>query len=338
MGILIQQDDGQLIPYTETNHGWSAPYYGLNTTYSAVIDRNGGVLGIRDSEGKPVPMSNLMADYLQKTISADLYGLKRGNPDLFNSLDQLRTRRSVDRNPHNPYAVGSRYAPDDNPTTFLENGSGTPAPDQPPQYGGPLVRRQRLQEAIENSNANNPWLGGIYGSRRPGLGLVEENPQPQAPAKSAGKPRKVRQGRSTGGTYSTPKPTPMYNPDNVSLAYSLGNTPISKGMRDQALIDKWNLEHGRTGSNTYASAGVAKGGVVSPATMMRTSGVQPVQAAYGNNAPMGEGFDYTITYDPMSNSMRPNDSYSYYDPSRNASSGGDLTLTYDPMTGQMVRR
>ena len=198
----------------------------------------------------------------------------------------------------NPYAVGSYYAPDDSPITFLENGSGIPAPDQPPQYGGPLVRRQKLQEAIENSNGNNPWLGGIYGSRRPDWGLVEENPQPQAPVKSAGKPRKVRKGRKNG---------------NLS----------------------------RSGGNVYASAGIPRGGVVSPATMMRTSGVQPVQAAYGNNAPMGEGFDYTRTYDPMSNSMRPNDSYSYYDPSRNVPSGGDgtdLTLTYDPMTGQMVRR
>lgn len=178
------------------------------------------------------------------------------------------------------------------------NGSGTPAPDQPPQYGGPLVRRQKLQEAIENSNDSNPWLGGVYGSRRPGWGLVEENPQPQAPVKSAGKPGKARKGRSSG---------------NLS----------------------------RSGGNVYASAGIPRGGVVSPATMTRTSGVQPVQAAYGNNAPMGEGFDYTRTYDPMSNSMRPNDSYSYYDPSRNAPSGGDgtdLTLTYDPMTGQMVRR
>ena len=98
---------------------------------------------------------------------------------------------------------------------------------------------------------------------------------------------------------------------------------------------------GNTTGGTYASPGVPKGGVVSPATMMRTSGVQPVQASYGNNAPMGEGFDYTITYDPMSNSMKPNDPYSYYDPSRNVPSGGDgtdLTLTYDPMTGQMVRR
>lgn len=299
MSILIQQDDGQLIPYTETNHGWSAPKYGLNTTHHVVIDRNGSVVGIRDSEGKPVPMPNGTRDYVQKIISGDLYGLKRGNPDLFNSLDQLRTRRSVDRNPHNPYAVGSHYTPDDDgPTTFLENGSGTPAPDQPPQYGGPLVRRQKLQEAIENSNANEPFIGGNYGSRRPGWGLVEENPQPQAPVKSAGKSRRVRQGRSSG---------------NLS----------------------------RSGGNTYASAGTPRGGVVSPVTMMRTSGVQPVQAAYGNNAPMGEGFDYTRTYDPMSNSMRPNDSYSYYDPSRNAPSGGDgtdLTLTYDPMTGQMVRR
>lgn len=198
----------------------------------------------------------------------------------------------------NPYAVGSYYAPDGSPITFLENGSGTPVPDQPPQYGGPLVRRQKLQEAIENSNSNNPWLGGNYGSRRPGWGLVEENPQPQAPVKSASKPRKGRKGRNNG---------------NLS----------------------------RSGGNTYASAGIPRGGVVSPATMMRTSGVQPVQAAYGNNAPIGEGFDYTLTYDPMSNSMRPNNSYSYYDPSRNAPSGGDgtdLTLTYDPMTGQMVRR
>lgn len=299
MGILIQQDDGQLIPYTEVNRGWSNPKYSRETPHSVVIDRNGRVVGVRDSEGKPVPMSNLMADAAQNIISRNLYGLKRGNPDLFNPTDQLRVIRSVDRNPHNPYAVGSHYTPDDDgPTTFLENGSGTPAPDQPPQYGGPLVRRQKLQEAIENSNANEPFIGGNYGSRRPGWGLVDENPQPQAPVKSAGKSRRVKQGRSSG---------------NLS----------------------------RSGGNTYASAGTPRGGVVSPATMMRTSGVQPVQAAYGNNAPMGEGFDYTRTYDPMSNSMRPNDSYSYYDPSRNAPSGGDgtdLTLTYDPMTGQMVRR
>ena len=296
MSILIKQDDGQLTPYTAINPGYIDPMtesiFTGNSRYSWVIDRNGGILGAVDPEGKPVPLSNKRRDAAQTELSKVLYGLKRGNPDALNPADQLRTRTSV--RPQNPYAVGSRYAPDDSPTTFLENGSGTPAPDQPPQYGGPLVRRQKLQEAIENSNANNPWLGGSYGSRRPGWGLVEENPQPQAP----GKPRKVRKGRNSG---------------NLS----------------------------RSGSNTYASAGIPKGGLVSPATMMRTSGVQPVQAAYGNNAPMGEGFDYTRTYDPMSNSMRPNDSYSYYDPSRNAPSGGDgtdLTLTYDPMTGQMVRR
>lgn len=306
MGILIKQDDGQLIPYTEINRGWTNSVFtedahGLS---SWVIDRNGRVLGLADSEGKPVPVSNEMLNTAQKGISNILYGLKRGNPDALNPLDQLRTNRSVDRNPRNLYAVGSRYAPDDSPaTTSIEDGSGKlapgkPAPDQPPQYGGPLVRRQKLQEAIENSNDSNPWLGGVYGSKRRDLGLVEENPQPQAPVKSAGKPRKVRKGRSSG---------------NLS----------------------------RSGGSTYASAGIPRGGVVSPATMTRTSGVQPVQAAYGNNAPMGEGFDYTRTYDPMSNSMRPNDSYSYYDPSRNAPSGGDgtdLTLTYDPMTGQMVRR
>lgn len=294
MSILIRQDDGQLIPYTEINRGYvTSPFIRNNAPNSLVIDRNGRVLGIVDSKGKPVPVSNGLLNSGQREISKILYGLKRGNPDALNSADQLRTRTSI--RPQNPYAVGSRYAPDDSPTTFLENGSGTPAPDQPPQYGGPLVRRQKLEEAIENSNDSNTYLGGIYGSRRPGWGLVEENPQPQAPA---GKPRKVRKGR---------------NNSNLS----------------------------RSGSNTYASAGIPRGGLVSPATMMRTSGVQPVQAAYGNNAPMGEGFDYTRTYDPMSNSMRSNDSYSYYDPSRNAPSGGDgtdLTLTYDPMTGQMVRR
>ena len=299
MGILIKQDDGQLIPYTEINRGYVHPAL-LRDDGSWVIDRNGRVLGAVDSKGEPIEyVSPQTLKFWQSGISRDLYALKRGNPDALNPTDQLLTRRSVDRNPHNPYAVGSHYTPDDDgPTTFLENGSGTPAPDQPPQYGGPLVRRQKLQEAIENSNANNPYLGGNYGSRRPDLGLVEENPQPQAPVKSAGKPRRIRQGRSSG---------------NLS----------------------------RSGGNTYATAGTPRGGVVSPATMMRTSGVQPVQAAYGNNAPMGEGFDYTRTYDPMSNSMRPNDSYSYYDPSRNAPSGGDgtdLTLTYDPMTGQMVRR
>lgn len=295
MGILIKQDDGKLIPYTEINRGYANPAF-TRVGPSWVIDRNGRVLGGIDSKGNPMDVSPETLEIWQKGISRNLYGFKRGNPDALNSLDQLRVIRSVDRNPQNPYAVGSRYAPDVNPTTFLENGSGTPAPDQPPQYGGPLVRRQKLQEAIENSNDSNPWLGGTYGSRRRGWGLVEENPQ--APVKSAGKPRKVRKGRNSG---------------NLS----------------------------RSGDNVYASAGIPRGGVVSPATMMRTSGVQPVQAAYGNNAPMGEGFDYTRTYDPMSNSMRPNDSYSYYDPSRNATSGGDgtdLTLTYDPMTGQMVRR
>ena len=264
MGLLIKQDDGKLIRYTAINRGYISPFTESvltgNSRNSWVIDRNGKLLGRVDPEGKPLPLSNKKSDAVQYYLSGVLYGLKRGNPDALNSVDQLRVRRSVDRNPRNPYAVGSYYAPDDSPTTFLENGSGTPAPDQPPQFG--------------------------------------ENPQPQAPVKSAGKSRKVRKGRKNG---------------NLS----------------------------RSGGNVYASAGIPRGGVVSPATMMRTSGVQPVQAAYGNNAPMGEGFDYTRTYDPMSNSMRPNDSYSYYDPSRNAPSGGDgtdLTLTYDPMTGQMVRR
>ena len=85
-------------------------------------------------------------------------------------------------------------------------------------------------------------------------------------------------GRSTGGTYSTPKPTPMYNPDNVSLAYSLSNTPISKGMQDQALIDKWNLEHGRTGSTGYATG---KGMLTSSSNSTYATG-EGIKDANGN--------------------------------------------------------
>lgn len=85
-------------------------------------------------------------------------------------------------------------------------------------------------------------------------------------------------GRSTGGTYSTPKPTPMYNPDNVSLAYSLSNTPISKGMQDQALIDKWNLEHGKTGSTGYATG---KGMLTSSSNSTYATG-EGIKDANGN--------------------------------------------------------
>lgn len=233
------------------------------------------------------------------------------------------------------------------------NGSDTPAPDQPPQYGGPLVRRQRLQEAIENSNDNNPYLGGNYGSKRPGWGLVEENPQPQAPVKSAGTDvtanvlRSIKAGGNTSfanwrqslvnqGWSQAEADAVRYDPSTGKfMSNASGQAVKGTGKPRKVRQGRSSGNLSRSGSNTYASAGIPKGGVVSPATMMRTSGVQPVQAAYGNNAPMGEGFDYTRTYDPMSNSMKPNDPYSYYDPSRNASSGGDL-LTYDPKTSQLV--
>lgn len=314
MGILNQQDEAlQRIKLEELQHvlGNNGNYRYLDL--SKLIDPNNknwadytyrlpGFMGA-ERQGH-IGLDTPEGIFINNIRNAGTIGRVYKQSQLWDEFDPLSSRDNARK--YFRYVVPLTQAydhldtlnrPDDSPTT-LENGSGTPTPDQPPQYGGPLVRRQKLQEAIENSNDSNPWLGGNYGSRRPGWGLVDENPQPQAPVKSAGKPRRVRQGRNRG---------------NLS----------------------------RSGSNTYATAGVPKGGVVSPATMMRTSGVQPVQAAYGNNAPMGEGFDYTRTYDPMSNSMRPNDSYSYYDPSRNAPSGGDgtdLTLTYDPMTGQMVRR
>lgn len=109
----------------------------------------------------------------------------------------------------------------------------TPVPSQPPVYdgfGGIKARR----EAMESSDTTVTPTGRSTGSK-------------------VSRGSYATPGQPTGGTYSTPKPTPMYNPDNVSLAYSLSNTPISPEMQRQALIDKWNLEHGRTGSTGYAT-------------------------------------------------------------------------------------
>ena len=50
------------------------------------------------------------------------------------------------------------------------------------------------------------------------------------------------------------------NPGNVSLAYTLRNAP--EQVRRSALIEKWNLENGRSGS-TYATPGISTGGTYS---------------------------------------------------------------------------
>ena len=47
------------------------------------------------------------------------------------------------------------------------------------------------------------------------------------------------------------------NPGNVSLAYAMRNAP--EPARRGALIDKWDREHGRSGS-TYATPGISTGG------------------------------------------------------------------------------
>ena len=72
-------------------------------------------------------------------------------------------------------------------------------------------------------------------------------------------------GNTTDGTYASsgvPKggtKTIGYdpNPGNVSLAYTMRNAP--EPARRGALIDKWDREHGRSGS-TYATPGISTGG------------------------------------------------------------------------------
>lgn len=117
----------------------------------------------------------------------------------------------------------------------------TPVPSQPPVYdgfGGIKARR----EAMENSSPVEP-------KQTSGSTDTTVTPTGSRVSRSS----YATSGQPTGGTYSTPKPIPMNNPNNVSLAYSLSNTPISPEMQRQALIDKWNLEHGRTGSTGYAT-------------------------------------------------------------------------------------
>jgi len=121
----------------------------------------------------------------------------------------------------------------------------TPVPSQPPVYdgfGGIKARR----EAMESSSPVEP-------KQTSGSTDTTVAPTGRSTGGRVSRGSYATPGQPTGGTYSTPKPTPMYNPDNVSLAYSLSNTPISPEMQRQALIDKWNQEHGRTGSTGYAT-------------------------------------------------------------------------------------
>ena len=77
-------------------------------------------------------------------------------------------------------------------------------------------------------------------------------------------------GNTTGGTYASsgvPKGGTKAigyeydpNPGGVSLAYTLRNEP--EQIQRAALSEKWNLEHGRSGS-TYASPSISTGGTYS---------------------------------------------------------------------------
>lgn len=121
----------------------------------------------------------------------------------------------------------------------------TPVPSQPPVYdgfGGIKARR----EAMESSSPVEP-------KQTSGSTDTTVTPTSRSTGSRVSRSSYATSGQPTGGTYSTPKPIPMNNPNNVSLAYSLSNTPISPEMQRQALIDKWNLEHGRTGSTGYAT-------------------------------------------------------------------------------------
>lgn len=165
-------------------------------------------------------------------------------------------------------SVGTR------PQFNINEPAPAPVPSQPPVYdgfGGIKARREAMEssspvEPKQTSGSTVTTGAPTYG---PGQGYTHESAKVAVDTSKSQKSGTISaksgnigtssvkviggSGRSTGGTYSTLKPTPMYNPDNVSLTYSLSNTPISPEMQRQALIDKWNLEHGRTGSTGYAT-------------------------------------------------------------------------------------
>ena len=121
----------------------------------------------------------------------------------------------------------------------------TPVPSQPPIYDG-FGGIKAKREAMESSSPVEP-------KQTSGSTNTTVTPTGRSTGSRVSRSSYATSGQPTGGTYSTPKPIPMNNPNNVSLAYSLSNTPISPEMQRQALIDKWNLEHGRTGSTGYAT-------------------------------------------------------------------------------------
>ena len=122
---------------------------------------------------------------------------------------------------------------------------------------------QGVQAGTQTGNgvAKGGTSGDTQGAKTGGTGT---------PSAQGGQTGKTGGTGGTGGTYASagvPRggtKTIGYeydpNPGGVSLAYTLRNEP--EQVRRAALSEKWNLEHGRSGS-TYASPSISTGGTYS---------------------------------------------------------------------------
>ena len=122
---------------------------------------------------------------------------------------------------------------------------------------------QGVQAGTQTGNgvAKGGTSGGTQGAKTGGTGT---------PSAQGGQTGKTGKTGGTGGTYASagvPRggtKTIGYeydpNPGGVSLAYTLRNEP--EQIQRAALSEKWNLEHGRSGS-TYASPSISTGGTYS---------------------------------------------------------------------------
>ena len=132
-------------------------------------------------------------------------------------------------------------------------------------YGG----SRPIFPTTDGSNPVQTTAGGTQGVQgaQAGNGVVKGGTASTQGAQTGGTSGSTQGAKTggTGGTYASagvPRggtKTIGYdpNPGNVSLAYTLRNEP--EQVRRAALSEKWNLEHGRSGS-TYASPSINTGG------------------------------------------------------------------------------
>lgn len=99
---------------------------------------------------------------------------------------------------------------------------------------------QGVQGAQAGAKSGNAVAGGGVQGSNNGSGGAQGAQAGNGTLASAGVPR--------GGTKTIGYDP---NPGNVSLAYAMRNAPEQE--RRTALIDKWNQEHGRSGSTGYAT-------------------------------------------------------------------------------------